>query len=269
MRATPLPAFAPATILTLLATLLVSDPAHARGLGPGGDDESSSWGLGIGVASSQQPYAGIGRETKAIPLIRFENKYVRVQGLGMEVKLPSRVISDTQRFDFSIVGRRAPGDGYEADDAPILAGMAERKSGFWAGAKVEWENSLINVSADWTSDVSGHSKGQKFSLGFSRPWHLGQQWKLVPSLEVAWQDRKYNDYYFGVRDSEARPGRAAYQADVGVNVEIGLSGMYMFDKHHSVMLGVGASSLPKEIKNSPLVDRSTENRVFMAYTYRF
>lgn len=45
--------------------------------------------------------------------------------------------------------------------------------------------------------------------------------------------------------------------------------MYMFDRHHFVMLGVGATSLSKEIKNSPLVDRSSENRVFMAYTYRF
>lgn len=139
------------------------------------------------------------------PSIRFESKYVRVQGLGVEVKLPSLVISDTQRLDFNIIGRGAPGDSYEADDAPILAAMAERKSGFWTGAKVEWENSLINVNADWAGDASGHGKGQKFSLGFSRPWHLGQQWTLVPSLEVTWQDRKFNDYYLAYAAAKPDP----------------------------------------------------------------
>lgn len=57
-----------ATALALLATLPVSVPAHAQGLGAGGDDESSSWGLEIGVTSSQKLYAGIDRKTTAIPL---------------------------------------------------------------------------------------------------------------------------------------------------------------------------------------------------------
>lgn len=276
MRATSLPASAfqnhargSVITFTFLAALLVSVPVHAQGRRPGGDDDSSSWGLGIGAASSQKPYAGIDRETKAIPLIQFENKYVRLQGLGVEVKLPSLVIDDTQRLNFSIVGRGAPGGGYEAGDAPILSGMAERESGFWAGAKVEWKNSLVNVGADWTGDASGHSKGQRFSLGLSKPWRLGPHLMLTPRLGAVWQDGKYNDYYFGVRDAEARPGRAAYRADAGVNVEVGLSGLYRFDRHHSMMLGIGANSLSKEIKKSPLVDRSSENRVFMAYVYRF
>jgi outer membrane protein len=34
-------------------------------------------------------------------------------------------------------------------------------------------------------------------------------------------------------------------------------------------MDVGVSSLAKEIKDSPLVDRSTENRVFIGYLYSF
>lgn len=280
MRActTPLPAatqnHAPgaATAVALFAATLIWTPVHAQGSGsgpgPGGDGASSSWSLGIGVASGQTPYAGIRRETKAIPMIQFENKYVRVQGLGLEVKLPSLVLSDTQRLNVSLAGRQAMG-GYEADDAPILAGMAERKSGLWVSAKAEWKTSLANVSADWTGDAAGHSKGQKFSLGISQPWRLGSQMMITPRLGMTWQDRKYNDYYFGVRDAEVRPGRAAYQANAGVNVEASLTGLYKLDRHHAVMLGASVTSLSKAIRNSPLVDRSTENRVFMAYLYRF
>lgn len=277
MRATPLPdpaflyrALGP-TMAAAVATLLGLPSAHAQGQGPGpgSDDQSSSWSLGIGVMSAQKPYAGIDREAKAIPMIQLENRYVRVRGLGLEVKLPGLVISDTQRLNFSIVGRGSAGGGYEADDAPVLGGMAERKSGFWAGAKVEWETGLVDVTADWTADASSHSKGQKFSLGVAKSWRLGQHVMLIPRLGATWQDRKYNDYYFGVRDSEVRPGRAAYRADAGVNAEVGLTGIYMFDRHHSAMLSAAVTSLSKEIKNSHLVDRSTENRVMAAYIYRF
>jgi outer membrane protein len=258
-------AVSPPKIFVFSAALVCAMPAFAQSPDA---DRQSSWGLGLGVANSQKPYAGIDRETKAVPLIQFENKYFRLQGLGGEVKLPSLVISDSQRLNFSLVGRGTMA-GYEAGDAPILAGMAERKSGFWAGAKVEWRTSLVNVSADWTGDASGHSKGQKFSLGIAKPWRLGTQLILTPRIGATWQDRKYNDYYFGVRDAEALPGRPVYKADAGVNVEAGLTGIYLFDRHHSLMLGAGGNSLSKEIKNSPLVNRSTENRVFLGYSYRF
>jgi outer membrane protein len=257
-------------LLPAVAALLFGTPAGAQGIGPGDDDDDeSSWGLGIGVANSQKPYAGIGRQTRAIPMIQFENRYVRIMGPGVEVKLPSLALSDTQALKFSLVGRRNMGGGYEADDAPILAGMAERKGGFWVGAKVEWKTDLLNLGAEASADASGHSKGRKFGLGVSKPWHLGRQFMLVPRLGVTWYDRKHNDYYFGVRDAEARPDRPAYRAGAGTNVEVGLNGLYMFDRHHSAMLGVSANSLSRPVKDSPLVGRSSESRVFLAYVHRF
>lgn len=260
----------PFRLLPVVAVLAAGAPAHAQGLGPGDDDDGgSSWGLGIGVANSQKPYAGMDRQTRAVPMIQFQNRYVRIMGPGVEVKLPSLALGDTRTLEFSLTGRRNMGAGYEPGDAPVLAGMAERKGGFWAGAKVEWKTDLLNISAEGSADASGHSKGRKFSLGVSKPWHLGRQFVLMPRLGLTWHDRKHNDYYFGVRDAEARPDRPAYRADAGVNVEAGLNGIYMFDRHHSAMLGVSATRLSTAVKDSPLVDRSSESRVFLGYLYRF
>lgn len=263
-------------ILVFAALLACSAPGFAdgpNGGGPGGDGPdgeppSTSWSLGLGVMSAQKPYAGIERETKVIPMLQFETKYLRLRGLGLELKLPELPLSDTQKLNFSLTARRAMG-GYEAGDAPILSGMAERKSGFWAGAKVEWETDLVDVSADWAADASSDSNGQKFSLGVSKSWHFGEHVMLIPRLSATWQDGKYNNYYFGVLNSEALPNRTAYQAESGVNTELGLTGIYLFDQHHSLMLNAGVTRLSKEITNSPLVDRSTENRIFAAYLYRF
>lgn len=273
MRPTPLPAFvfrisaaAAARTLALAAALFGALPTHAAG--PGAEVQSSSWGLGIGVGSKQKPYAGIDRDTEVLPLIEFENKYIRLLGPALEVKLPGLAISDTQRLNFRIAARYAIFGGYEADDAPILVGMGERKDGFWAGPKIEWKNSLVNVTAEWVRDASGYSKGQRLSLGLDRTWRPGEHVMLTPRVAAIWQDRKYNDYYFGVRNDEALAGRPAYKGESGVNAEVGLRGIYRIDRHHSVLLDASVTRLAPEIKDSPLVDRSTENRVLLAYVYR-
>lgn len=159
--------------------------------------------------------------------------------------------------------------GYKPKDAAILAGMAERKSMLWVGAKAKWENELVDLSAELTADASGNSKGRKFSLGAEKEWHLGEHAMVVPYVTAHWLDKKYVDYYYGVTAAEATAGRAAYAGKGGVNVDIGVRAMYRFDKHHSVLLNVGVTRLAKPIKASPIVGRSTTNQVIMGYMYSF
>lgn len=243
------------------------------GGGPGDPDgpegpQGTQWGLGIGVIAKQDAYKGIKRDTMVVPLVRFENEYVEFGGLGLEVKLPSLQLGEGNRIKFGLVGE-AEFSGYEAKDAPILAGMAERKGGFWVGAKAEWDNEFVNLSAQWSADAAGNSKGRKFSLGVEKEWHLGQHTMVSPYLAAHWLDKKYVDYYYGVRAAEATAGRAAYGAKGGVNVDIGLRAMYRFDQHHSMMLDVGITRLAKQIKASPLVDRSTSRELILGYLYSF
>lgn len=80
--------------------------------------------------------------------------------------------------------------------------------------------------------------------------------------------KKNVDYYFGVRDSEARIDRAAYEGKPALNSEFGLRGNDMFDQHHSLLLAIKATRLAREI-NSPLVDSSTKNSALFGYLYRF
>lgn len=243
------------------------------GGGPGdpdgpGEPQGTEWGLGLGMLAKQDAYKGIKRETMAIPLLRFENEYVEFGGLGLEVKLPSVQLGEGSRITFGIVGE-AELNGYKAKDAPVLAGMAERKSGLWVGGKVGWENQFVDLSAQWTADASGHSKGRRFSLGVEKEWHLGQHTMVVPYMTAHWLDKKYVDYYYGVRAAEATAGRAAYLGKGGMNVDIGVRTMYRFDQHHSVMLDVGITRLASQIKASPLVGRSRTSELILGYMYSF
>jgi outer membrane protein len=256
-----------AKLVPLAAALVSSLPALADG--PPEDGATWGWGLGLGVASSRNAYKGFERDNGLYPLLQYENRYVKVFGPGLDVKLPSWQINESQKVNFSLVGQYDLGSGYEAKDSYVFEGMTERKSSFWVGGKLEWENDLVNVSAELLGDASGESKGTRFSLGLSRTWHIGQHWMLTPRAVAKWHDSKYTDYYYGVRDSEARTGRAAYRGDSGVNAEVGLSVMYLIDRQQSLFLDVGVNSLSSSIKHSPLVDRSTENNVFFGYLYRF
>ncbi|SEN88061.1 outer membrane protein [Duganella sp. CF517] len=230
--------------------------------------EASSWGLGVAAFSAQQPYAGIDRENRALPLISYENQYVRVFGPVAEFKAYSVDLGAGQRLDLRVVGKY-DFSGYETGDAPILNGMRERKSGFWAGGKMIWRTGIVDVSAELLADASGNSKGRRANLGLEKTWRIGEHLMLTPRAGVAWVDKKYVDYYYGVAADEARAGRPAYVGKSGVNAELGLRGTYVVDAHHSLFVDVGVTKLAKKIKDSPLVDRANENRVGLGYLYRF
>ncbi|MCJ0879790.1 MipA/OmpV family protein [Pseudomonas sp. JI-2] len=229
---------------------------------------TSSWGLGIGLDSSQQPYTDMDRDNDAIPLIYFENDYVEIFGPRAEIKLPGLDITESSELEFNLVVDYDFG-GYEEGDERILDGMDDRDGGFWAGAAVTWENEVVDVSAEWLADASGNSDGQRVTLELERSWEWGEHITLTPRLAAVWQDQKYVDYYFGVRSDEARFDRPTYDGKSGINTEFGISGNYRFDRHHSVFLDLEAVRLASEIEDSPLVDRSTENSVSFGYLYRF
>ncbi|CAI1637541.1 MULTISPECIES: MipA/OmpV family protein [Serratia] len=231
-------------------------------------EQKNVWGLGVGVASTQKAYKSIDRDTTPVPLLHLDNPYFRFFGTGIEAKLPELALSETQRLNFGLIGRYE-GSGYKAGDSPALAGMAERKGGLWAGVKVEWQTAFANVRADWTHDVSGNSKGQQVKLEANQSWLIGNDFTLTPRIGMAWRDGKYTDYYYGVRSDEVRIDRPAYRASSSLDVEIGVQGLYAFNKHHSIMLDMQAIRLSSEIANSPLTDRTTENRLFLGYAYYF
>ncbi|KNC91960.1 MipA/OmpV family protein [Trabulsiella odontotermitis] len=228
---------------------------------------AAEWGIGAGVASSQKPYKDMSRDTTPLPLLYFDNQYLHFFGTEAEIKLPDVTLSETQQLNMGLIGRY-DGSGYDADDADILDGMAKRKGGFWGGAKAEWHNPWVTLYADWTHDLSGNSKGQRTRLGAERRWQWGD-FSFTPRIVASWHDKKYVDYYYGVRADEARDGRSAYQGASALSAELGLLSVYRFNAHHSVMLDLQVTQLSSEVKESPLVDASREDRLFMGYMYRF
>ncbi|MES2990941.1 MAG: MipA/OmpV family protein [Pseudomonadota bacterium] len=230
------------------------------GLSPEGS--RSPWGIGLGVGAQRQPYAGIGTETRVVPLILYENRYVRLRGLGADLKLPT-----PGPVSLALRVRYAP-DGYDGSDAPVLNGMADRKAAVLLGGAAAWRSGFGVLSAEVAGDVSGHSKGQQVRLGFDKPIRLGA-FMVTPRVAAVWLDRRTVDYYYGVRAAEALPGRPQYDGSSTTNAELGLRTDYAITRNHLVTLDAGMTFLGRAIKDSPLVDRTTQTGIRLGYIYLF
>jgi outer membrane scaffolding protein for murein synthesis (MipA/OmpV family) len=223
----------------------------------------SSWGVGLAVGYERELYKDFDNKVKALPLLTYENEWVSLFGPRLDAKLP------TPRDDLSLRLRLAyRGDGYEADDSPVLTGMAERKGGLWAGAAIAWDLAFLQLSAEWAADVSSHSKGQRLKLQAEHDIQLGKL-KLTPRLGFERLDAKTVDYYYGVRSDEARVDRPAYRGQASWNVEAGARLGYAFTGEQSLFLDLSARRYDRHVRDSPLVDRSHTEAIRAGYLYRF
>lgn len=241
----------------------VASPSASEGLAGG----PSQWALGIGVGVRERAYLDADRKVNVLPLLFYENRYVRFAGTSVEGKLVNYSLSPTQRVTGGLLLKYVP-EGYKGSDSPALSGMAERKGGFMGGFGLGWQTPLANLGLEWTSDLSSHSKGQRLQLQVDRRFQMGAA-SFTPRLGAAWMDRKWVDYYYGVRTGEALPGRPAYEGDAGVALEVGMRMDYAIERQHVIFVDLGLTHLPKEATNGPIVERSNLPRVSVGYLYRF
>lgn len=242
----------------LHANAQVQEPAA------GAPSTGAAWGLGLGALTSQRPYAGVDNRNRALPLLYFENAWLRVIGPQAEFKA-WRSSGNALSLDARL---RYEDSGYEAHDSSRLTGMDERKGGFWGGAVLSWQAGIARVSADWTADLSGHSKGQKLQLQVDRRFGLGA-FAITPRVQAQRLDRKFVDYYFGVRAHEALAGRPQYAGKAATALELGVRVDYAIAPRHSAFFDIGTTRLPDEIRDSPIVDRSGVSRAVVGYLHRF
>lgn len=224
--------------------------------------EAATWGAGLLLSTEASPYRGVGSERRALPALQFENRWLRVFGPVLDLKL-----HDAANSSLALRARYAD-TGYQAKDSAFLAGMTERKNSVWLGAKAEGRNGIGQLSGEWLVDASNHSQGQQVKVVAETLKHVGPI-GIVPRLGLVWQDRRYVDYHFGVTASEASAGREAYAGRAALSTEIGVRLLHRLAPQHSVFLDMSATALGSAITDSPLVDRRWVSAARLGYVYRF
>lgn len=266
MKQAPIPTRILAAAAALSCATAFLAPASAQVVAPEqlaaeASPKTSQWGLGLGAGFDKSPLRDFDDDVDALPLVLYEGRYLSVFGARIDYKLPSY-----GPLQFRLRARYA-NDGYEAKDSPYLAGMEERKGGLWLGGAAIWRNGAMSVASEFTA-ATGDAEGKRFKLELNREFRVNAV-TITPRIGAEWYDKDYVDYYYGVRANEVRADRRAYRGDSSQAIEAGVRFGYAYQRRHNFFVDVSAKSLGSEIKDSPLVERSTESSVKLGYLYAF
>jgi outer membrane protein len=159
-------------------------------------------------------------------------------------------------------------DGYDADDSDDFEGMHDRHMTVDVGGE-------FAVSGDWgvlkttlLTDALSQHDGQEFRLTYAKPFDI-EKLNLSPSVGFSWLSSNLADYYYGVRNDEARAGRPAYNTGDAVNWFVGLQTNYHLNDKWTLLAGITYYWLDSNINDSPIVDDSYMISITAGAMYRF
>ena len=219
---------------------------------------------GAGVIMAQSPYDGAKTKTTAMPFLLGEYKNFYIQG----VEVGYHFFKNDNWTLSTVVSPRFM--GYSSEDSSVLNGMEDRQRSLDAGLKADYKLPWHRVvlTGKVLADTLSRSNGMDYELAFYRAVK-GEIFLLVPSAGVRYQSKSLVDYYYGVRESEARFDRPAYAPDGSVNPFAQVMFTSGISKKIIVVTRLGIESLGREIRKSPIVDKSYLLTGVVGLTYRF
>lgn len=226
-------------------------------------NEESEFILGLGIGSGKSIYKGVGTETDIIPLFAYQNESFYIQG----PEVGYHFIENGPLTFSALASYRL--EGYESGDSRDLKGMDKRKGAFELGVSASYETDIGDWSMAALTDISNEHDGYEIALGWEKRMELTPRWSLTPGASISYRSKDLNNYYYGVKNSEATASRAAYTADSGTVFELGVSADYMIDPQQMVRFGASYQNFGSEISDSSIVEKDNTYQVSAAYIYRF
>jgi outer membrane protein len=221
--------------------------------------------LGIGIMYKDKPYQGFdsSERTNPVPIVLYEGERFFARGgtIGWD-------FMDSDAIEVAVIGEIL-NDGYESGDSAFLAGMSDRDPSFGVGGHVIFKPEKLGFKLAAVTDMADNSDGSQLRGEVFYTEKAGD-WLFKPYASIVWQDEDYNDYYYGVRSSEAITGRPAYSADSDINFRFGALAIYQQKTSPWMYLaGLRFDLLGDEIDDSPIVDDDTELTAILGVAYTF
>lgn len=223
--------------------------------------------LGPGVLYIRDPYKGVDEDIYPIPLFIYRGERLSIFGPRATYSL----FGEKDRWGVEALFRLRL-EGYEDNDSRCLRGMDDRDGTIELGMRYIHDLDFAVVSAEFSQDILGEHDGCEMRLTLSKAFNsvLGiESLRLTPIVGVNWRSGDLNDYYYGVRPSEALPGRRAYTADSAPGLLTALQADYKLSNRWSLFGLVSLEWLDDEITDSPIVARDQITSALLGALYKF
>jgi outer membrane protein len=219
----------------------------------------------LGVAAGSQTSLYLDQEDQAfvIPVVGYEGErfsyfldtaaFVLVGGKLAESDWRMRALATARVFDQP--NRRA---GLETRHSTVDVGLEVAAQGAWG-----------SLGLELLTDALGDHEGFEVSLAYTYEFAATAEFSISPSIGLSYHDAHLADYYYGVRPSEVRAGRAEYHPEAGGAATAGVTAMYALTPHWSLVGVVEAMVLSDELADSPLIAQEWNTTVVVGALYRF
>ncbi|MCI0505701.1 MAG: MipA/OmpV family protein [Gammaproteobacteria bacterium] len=227
-------------------------------------------GLGVGVRLETTPYkedessSGIGDDINQdwVPMYLYEGKYLFAHGTSVGVHM--------YRNDFFSADAlaRYRFDQLDPQTSDFYEGMEKREQTVDAGFSFSFKGAFGSVKFEWVTDTLNKHNGEEVDVTYRYRLDEGR-WIYSPFFSVIYQDGQLSNYYFGVSEAEARPGRPAYEPGSGAFARIGLNTSYQLTRRWLLYANIAFEGMDTGQRESPLVEEDYLAAVFMGASYLF
>lgn len=263
---------AAACLLVLLSLAARADNGETV-LNPAPDSEgypskATEVSLGIAGGYDSSEFKGYSGNWSVLPILEVESPRFYVRGLSAGVKLYSAP-NQSQELLLGATYLRQSFKPEKSKDAQIKR-LDERKDSVMIDAAYNFYTPYGNLGTQVSHDISGRSKGTRAQVQYSYFWQPNDKLTLTPAVGIAYADRRFNRYYYGVSPAESeRSGLAAYRPKASLQPYAEIAAEYRFALHWSAFAGGRVEQLPKTLKDSPMVDKGHRVEGAVGVSYNF
>ena len=161
-------------------------------------------------------------------------------------------------------------DGNAADD-DIKIQTIKKGESFEVGISVEKRLGTMSVGGLLEADVTGTHSGYMLEASLGKEFN-NKRHKFGVTAGGRYQDKKRNNYYFGVAKDEAYEGVPEYEVDGETTAFANATYAYQITRHLGLIVDANISTLSSQAKKSPRIKDDAkffEQEAFVGLVWQF
>nr|WP_252718897.1 MipA/OmpV family protein [Acinetobacter sp. TUM15509] len=243
------------TIAIVTSNICFYYPAYAK------DTELPDLTMGFNYSVNFQAYKGHRTYQSVLPVFFYDNDQFYIEGDDAGVYL--------FKDDHNQLRLNVHYDSNSYDPSGELHSLDKRKWSVMAGGSYMRITPYGGFKARLATDALSRSKGTLFRGSYLAEFDQGN-WSFYPELGFQWNNAQYNQYYYGVSETESkRSGISAYQPGQSVFPFVSFAANYEMSKHWNAFSSVEFNYLSNEQFKSPMIKRQTDITPAFGITYNF
>lgn len=221
--------------------------------------------LGASVIYSESPYKSGQDRYYPVPIINYDGDSFYLNTLQAGYYL----WKDKQdQLSLTILGSPQNYDPDDADDGDMKS-LNKRHMTLMGGLSYRHSADWGIVRTTLAGDVLDNSNGIIWDLTYLYRFEFGQ-FSLTPGIGALWNSSNQNKYYYGISSAESdRSGLNRYDPDDSWSPYLELTGGWKISDSWNATVSGRYVRLGDEIKDSPMVDKSSQVLLWSGISYTF